>query len=68
LVERLMPDLPEVNGEHRAVVLSDLNMLRGTGGCERTERQYRELLEQGGFRMTRVLPAGRLNVLEAKRM
>jgi hypothetical protein len=68
LVERLMPELPEANAEHRSIVLSDLNMLLGTGGCERTEREYRELLGKTGFRMTRILPAGPLNVLEAVRI
>ena len=65
LVERLMPEEPEVKAEHRSVTLSDLNMLRGPGGCERTEGEYRTLLDASGFRMTRVLPAGRSHVIEA---
>jgi predicted O-methyltransferase YrrM len=42
--------------------LIDLNMLVMTGGRERTEAEYRELLAQAGFRMTRAIltdsPAG----------
>jgi hypothetical protein len=40
-------------------------MLRGPGGAERTEGEYRALLSQGGFEMERVLKAGRMNVIEA---
>ena len=65
LVERLMPERPEVTAHDRLVTLSALNMLRGPGGCERTEREYRELLRAGGFAMTRALPAGRFAVVEA---
>jgi|GEM_PF-5333743 len=63
-----MPERPEADAVHRDAVLSDLNMLRGTGGRERTEREDRELLDSSGFRMTRALPAGRLNVIEADRL
>ncbi|HZP44891.1 MAG TPA: methyltransferase [Candidatus Binataceae bacterium] len=65
LVERLMPERLEANADHRAVVTGDLNMLRGPGGCERTESEYRELLGKGGFRLTRVAEAGRVNVIES---
>lgn len=34
----------------------DLNMLVMTGGRERTENEYRELLGAGGFELTRVVP------------
>ena len=66
LVERLMPEHPTATDEDKAHALSDLNMLSGPGGCERTERQYRELLEQSGFDLASVHPAGRFNVIEAR--
>jgi hypothetical protein len=66
LVERLMPESLEATAEHAAVALSDLNMLRGPGGCERTQAEYGALLGQSGFRVTRVLPAGRMHVIEAR--
>jgi hypothetical protein len=66
LVERLMPALPGVDNDHKSHALSDLNMLRGPGGMERTEAQYRDLLESAGFRTTSIVPAGRFNVIEAK--
>jgi len=65
LVERLMPESPTTTEEDRAHALSDLNMLRGPGGLERTERQYGELLAQSGFALVAIYPAGRFNVIEA---
>jgi hypothetical protein len=36
-------------------LLSDLNMLLRTGGCERTEDEYRELFLAAGFSLTRTV-------------
>jgi ubiquinone/menaquinone biosynthesis C-methylase UbiE len=66
LVERLMPALPSVSNEDRAVAMSDLNMLRGPGGLERTEREYQYLLNQTGFRLQAIYPAGRFSVIETR--
>ena len=66
LVERLMPEKPAATDEDKAHALSDLNMMRGPGGAERTERQYRELLEQSGFVLAKVYSAGRFNMIEAR--
>jgi DNA replication protein DnaC len=38
-------------------------MPRGPGGSERTEREFREVLTQGGFTLTRIIPAGPLDEL-----
>ncbi|ANV99947.1 methyltransferase [Bradyrhizobium icense] len=65
LVERLMPETPTASDEDKAHALSDLNMLRGPGGCERTKGQYCELLNQSGFDLAAIYPAGRFNVIEA---
>lgn len=64
LVERLMTARPKANKDDRSVVLSDLNMMLIPGGVERTEDEYRELLGGSGFKVTRTLPAGRVNVIE----
>lgn len=37
---------------------SDLNMLLGPGGRERTEAEFRHLLGNAGFRLARIVPAG----------
>jgi hypothetical protein len=52
--------------EDREQALSDLNMLRGPGGLERTEGQYRKLFDQSGFDLVTSYPAGRFNVIEAR--
>jgi hypothetical protein len=65
LIERLMPEIPEDNAEHRAAALSDLNMLRGLGGRERTKKQFAQLLQASGFNIANVHSAGRFNVIEA---
>jgi tRNA A58 N-methylase Trm61 len=66
LVERLMPEAPAATDEDKAHAMSDLNMLRGPGGLERTKERYRELLEQSGFDEVKIHPAGRFNVIEAR--
>ena len=66
LVERLMPETPDMTNDDKAHAMSDLNMMRGPGGSERTKGQYRELLEQSGFALAAVHPAGRFNVIEAR--
>ena len=46
--------------------LLDLNMLVISGGQERTEEEFRALLDSGGFRLMRVIPTpSMMSVLEA---
>jgi O-methyltransferase domain/Dimerisation domain len=46
----------------------DLEMLLFTGGCERTEEEYRELLDRAGFRLTRITPtASPYSIIESVR-
>jgi SAM-dependent methyltransferase len=66
LVERIMPDFPNVSDEYREQTLSDLLMLRGPGGLERTEKKYAWLFRESGLTHTATYPAGRLSVIEAK--
>ena len=53
IVERL---IPEDDGDPVPTLLSDINMLVLTGGRERTNEEYRELLEASGMRLGSVLP------------
>ena len=64
VVDRVVPENLEAKPEHLSAVLSDLNMLRGPGGCERTEREFGALMAKGGFSQGRVVPAGRYSVIE----
>jgi DNA-binding HxlR family transcriptional regulator/ubiquinone/menaquinone biosynthesis C-methylase UbiE len=66
LVERMMPERPTTQDVDKAHAMSDLNMLRGPGGLERSEKQYCRLLDQNGFRQTSIRSAGRFSVIEAR--
>lgn len=46
------------------VKLMDLNMLVLVTGLERTEEEFRRLYASAGFRLTRVVPAMRLSIIE----
>ncbi|MBS1810880.1 MAG: methyltransferase [Acidobacteria bacterium] len=49
--------------------LLDINMLVMTGGCERTEAEYAALLNNAGFKLTRILPTqGPASIIEAVRV
>ena len=65
VLDRVVPEMLSPTADNLDCVLMDLNMLRGPGGCERTEDEFRELLAKGGFRMMRVVPANRYSVIEA---
>jgi cyclopropane fatty-acyl-phospholipid synthase-like methyltransferase len=47
--------VPEGNEPSPAKFL-DLQMLQYLPGCERTEKEYRELFDKAGFRLTRIVP------------
>jgi hypothetical protein len=53
IVERL---IPEDGGDPVPTLLSDINMLVFTGGRERTNADYRELLQAAGLKSVGVLP------------
>jgi len=54
-------------GHEREAAFSDLNMLVGPGGRERSEEEYRALLERAGLRLTRVIDTGtRVSVIEGR--
>ncbi len=65
VIDRVLPEKLEPTADNVSAVLSDLNMLRGPGGSERTESEFRKLLAKEAFRLRRVLPAGRYSVIEA---
>jgi hypothetical protein len=74
VIEFVLPPLvshadPQLEGR----LMSDLNMLVVTGGRERSEREWKLLLEAAGFSLTRVYPVGNdtllvrnVGILEAK--
>ena len=65
IVERMMPEQFSVSAHDQAIARSDLNMLIGPGGCERTHEQYRALLKAAGLRPTGLLAlSGGFSVLD----
>ncbi|WUI03808.1 acetylserotonin O-methyltransferase [Spirillospora sp. NBC_00431] len=67
LLEQVMPEI--VTPETQGVVRNDLNMLVCTGGRERTEAEYRDLLESAGFTnvtLTGPIPPSAYYVIEAE--
>jgi len=68
VIEFILPPLvsqadPQLEGH----LMSDLNMLAVTGGRERSEHEWRTLLEAAGFRLAGVLPVGSdVGILDAK--
>lgn len=68
LVERLMPAPVIVSHAAQTSSLSDLNMMVMNGGRERTEAEYRELLDRAGLALARIVPIETgASVLEAQR-
>jgi hypothetical protein len=57
LVEPILREDPGVLGDQRMLLMSDLNMLVCTGGRERTEAEFADLLTAAGLRLTGVTPA-----------
>src|SRR5437879_3951714 len=57
LIEPVVPAKVDGSAAHRMMVMSDLNMLAVTGGRERTEAEFWELLNSTGFRLAAVVPA-----------
>jgi hypothetical protein len=67
LVEPLAPETVGTSTTDALIVGSDLNMLLMTGGSERTEAQYRALIEAAGLRVSRVVPTRTaMSIVEAR--
>lgn len=62
VLEDIVPDDPRRGGP----VLLDLTMLVLLGGRERTEAEWRQLLANGGFEVTRITPGPRASAIEAR--
>ena len=65
LVERMMPERFEPSSRHRLFARLELSRFVGHGGRERTEAEFRTLLDLGGFILTRLVPTAlEFNILE----
>ena len=69
IIEFVLPDIVrEPAPELVTRFLSDLNMLAVTSGRERSEHEWRQLLEEAGFTLERNIPVPQMDVsiLEAR--
>lgn len=65
LVEMVVPP----GNEMSFAKLLDINMLVMTGGCERTEAEFADLLSKAGFKLTRIVSTqGPASIIEANRV
>jgi precorrin-6B methylase 2 len=55
LVEGVYPEHVDGSLASRGAAANDVNMLVVTGGRQRSEREFRELYESAGFRLTRIV-------------
>ncbi|WP_213289224.1 methyltransferase [Bradyrhizobium sp. sGM-13] len=69
LIERVMPERMVATPIHQRIAMADMNMLAMPGGQERTEQEYRKLLETAGLTLERTtpMPGSEICVIEAKR-
>ena len=66
VIERVMPERLESTARHRTIAWADLAMLVGPGGKERTEAEFRALLDHAGIGLRSVIPtATEYTILEA---
>lgn len=68
VIERIMPELATTEPEDRFCVMSDLNMLRGPGGCERTEAEYCRLAGSAGFAFVRTTGIGSFSLVQFRKV
>jgi hypothetical protein len=67
IIERLLPDQVDRSLASEAVTCSDLTMMVMNGGRERTEAEFRGLLEAAGLRHARtIVTAGEYSIIEAR--
>lgn len=68
IVEMIMPEECGPSMSNYPLVMTDLQMFVMTGGRERTEGEYRALLQKSGFELKRVIPMQALeSIIECTR-
>jgi hypothetical protein len=55
IIDQVLPPIAGPEPEHRSAFRTDLTMLLGTGGRERTEDEFRRLLKAAGLTLRRVI-------------
>ena len=66
IVEQIAPERASPHPQHVAAIRTDVQMLAGVGGMERTVPEYRALLTASGLQLRRVVPtASPFSIIEA---
>jgi SAM-dependent methyltransferase len=66
IIERIVPEQVAPKPDDVVVIRGDIQMLVAAGGLERTEAEYRNLLEQSGLRLVRTVPtSAQFSLIEA---
>ncbi len=69
IVQRVLPVRVNNSNAVQVLVLSDLNQMVISGGCERTEAECRTLLQTAGFGVTKIIPTkSEMTVIECARV
>ncbi|XUJ37182.1 methyltransferase [Bradyrhizobium japonicum] len=68
VIERIMPEPATTETQDRSCTMSDLNMLRGPGGRERTEAEYRRLGVLAGFAFVGTSGVGWFSLIEFRKV
>ncbi|TYO62268.1 methyltransferase [Bradyrhizobium hipponense] len=68
VIERIMPESVTTDPQDRSCVMSDLNMLRGPGGCERTEAEYCRLAVLNGFALVGTTGIGSFSLIQFRKV
>jgi hypothetical protein len=67
IIEGVYPPRIDTSPESRGAAANDVNMLVATGGRQRSEAEFRDLLAATGFRLTRIVPtAARVCIIEGE--
>jgi O-methyltransferase domain len=67
IVEVIVPDRPGTSPLDHMISGTDLNMLVVTGGRERTESEYRALVDAAGLTVARIVPTpAAMSVIDAR--
>jgi orsellinic acid C2-O-methyltransferase len=64
VVEGVYPERIDESFASRGAAANDVNMLVSTGGRQRSEAEFRELYEQAGFTLERIVPTAMASVIE----
>ena len=56
VIDQLLPEIADADPRLQSAFRTDLTMLVGTGGQERTEAEMRALLGRAGLTLRRIIP------------